>query len=148
MGHLSRASSHQRYKYTSQTRPRRTDCSVQQSLRLELGPLPLLSPLKPVRCRNTLEITPIVVIKRSKAEATPVSAAEARSTLLQTKLISPGQIAPCSTRRSWRPALGRLHLVSRMARRLTSSCTLRKSLILVAKGVLSFFMYAPPVLVL
>ena len=43
MGHLSRASSHQRYKYTSQTRPRRTDCSVQQSLRLELGPLPLLS---------------------------------------------------------------------------------------------------------
>ena len=86
------------------------------------------------QCRNTLEITSIAVISRSKGGFIPIRAAEAQSTLFQTRLASPGRIAPCSTQKSWRLALGRLPRVSKIAQRLTFFCTPRKSWTSAAKG--------------
>ena len=106
VGRPYRARSRCQYDTPARFVPRRTGSSVElkTALRLKLSPLllPRLSGL--VRCQSILEITPIVVTKPSKIEVIRVRAAEARSTLLRTRLASPGRTARYSTRKYWRLA--------------------------------------------
>lgn len=84
-------------------------------------------PSRSTQCQNTPEITRIAVISQSQSEVIPIRAAEAQSTLLQTRLGSPGRIAQYLTPKFWRLALRRLLRVLRMRQRLTFSYMLQKS---------------------